>query len=141
MPLSTALEWNFRCQLATWLDSIIIIYHSFLRYSEQGVDHCWSLSPVDSVDVPQRLPQGIRRYFPYNGPPTWVLLKHGCRAWPVEIVGRQFCNGWSTFRELHGLKGGFKFILTAERRWIFDTVILDENEGEMVFDWIGPNLE
>ncbi|KAF7145554.1 hypothetical protein RHSIM_Rhsim04G0025800 [Rhododendron simsii] len=141
LPLSTALEWNFRCQLATWLDGIIIIYHSFLRYSEQGVDHCWSLSPVNSVDVPQRLPQGIRRYFPYNGPPTWVLLKHGCRAWPVAIVGCWFCNGWSTFHELHGLKGEFKFILTAERRWIFDTVIIDENEGEMVFDWTGPNLE
>lgn len=49
--------------------------------------------------------------------------------------------GRSSLRELHGLKGGFKFILTAERRWIFETVILDENENEMVFDWIGPNLE
>ncbi|KAG5524323.1 hypothetical protein RHGRI_031108 [Rhododendron griersonianum] len=34
LPLSTALEWNFRCQLAAWLDGII--YHSFLWYNEQG---------------------------------------------------------------------------------------------------------
>ncbi|KAG5530229.1 hypothetical protein RHGRI_030564 [Rhododendron griersonianum] len=44
-----------RCQLATWLDGII--YHSFLWYSEQSVDRCWSLSYVDPVDVRQRLPQ------------------------------------------------------------------------------------
>ncbi|KAG5531870.1 hypothetical protein RHGRI_026471 [Rhododendron griersonianum] len=30
-----------------------IIYHSFLWYSEEGVDHCWSLSYVDPLDVPQ----------------------------------------------------------------------------------------
>lgn len=34
LPLSAVLEWNFRCQLAAWLDGII--YHSFLWYSEQG---------------------------------------------------------------------------------------------------------
>ncbi|KAG5564937.1 hypothetical protein RHGRI_000965 [Rhododendron griersonianum] len=44
-----------RCQLATWLDGII--YHSFLWYSEQSVDRCWSLSYIDPVDVRQRLPQ------------------------------------------------------------------------------------
>ncbi|KAF7127550.1 hypothetical protein RHSIM_Rhsim11G0024500 [Rhododendron simsii] len=61
LPLSTALEWNFRCQLAAWLDGII--YHSFLWYDEQGVDHCWSLSFVD-------VPQGLQQYFPSNGPAT-----------------------------------------------------------------------
>ncbi|KAG5524117.1 hypothetical protein RHGRI_030940 [Rhododendron griersonianum] len=47
---------------------------------------------------------------------------------------------WSTFHKLHGLKDGYKFILAAERKCIFHTVILDENEREMVFNWIGPNL-
>ncbi|KAI8530562.1 hypothetical protein RHMOL_Rhmol11G0069400 [Rhododendron molle] len=35
LPLSTALEWNFRGQLAAWVDGIV--YHSFLRYSEEAM--------------------------------------------------------------------------------------------------------
>lgn len=79
--------------------------------------------------------------FPIMVHPHGFYLSMDVELGQLRLLFRRFCNGWSTFRELHGLKGGFKFILTAERRWIFDTVILDENDGEMVFDWIGPNLE
>ncbi|KAF7150117.1 hypothetical protein RHSIM_Rhsim02G0073300 [Rhododendron simsii] len=62
-----------------------------------------------------------------------VLRRSG--SWP------SLSNGWSTFRKLHGLKDGYKFILAAERRWIFHAIILDENDREMVFNWTGPNLQ
>lgn len=42
LPLSAALEWNFRCQLAAWLDGII--YHSFLWYSEEGKATAYSVA-------------------------------------------------------------------------------------------------
>lgn len=38
LPSSRALEWNFRFQLAAWLDGIV--YYSFLQYSEE--DACAS---------------------------------------------------------------------------------------------------
>lgn len=34
LPSGRAVEWNFRFQLASWLDGIV--YYSFLRYSEEG---------------------------------------------------------------------------------------------------------
>lgn len=128
-----------------------------------GVDHCWGFSYVDPLDFPQvcsfilipihglfqylykyyvqRLPQGLRRYFPCDGPATWVLVRHGYRAWPIEVIGRRFGNGWPTFRKLHGLKTEYKFVLAAERKWIFHAIILDQNDREMVFDWSAPNFQ
>ncbi|KAI8551269.1 hypothetical protein RHMOL_Rhmol06G0172400 [Rhododendron molle] len=52
LPLGTVVEWNFSCQLGAWLDDIV--YHSFVRYSEERVGHCWYLkyvSPVDHTEV------------------------------------------------------------------------------------------
>ncbi|KAG5516518.1 hypothetical protein RHGRI_037286 [Rhododendron griersonianum] len=59
---------------------------------------------VDPLDIPQRLAQGLRQYFPYHGPATCVSVRHGYLAWPIEVVGHHFANGWPTFRKLHGLK-------------------------------------
>ncbi|KAI8530568.1 hypothetical protein RHMOL_Rhmol11G0070000 [Rhododendron molle] len=32
-------QWNYGFQLNAWLDDLV--YHSFVRYSEEAVDQCW----------------------------------------------------------------------------------------------------
>lgn len=41
---------------------------------------------------------------------------------------------------MHRLRPGFKVIFACERRWIFHTVILDENDREVRFHWSGLNM-
>ncbi|KAG5517512.1 hypothetical protein RHGRI_038045 [Rhododendron griersonianum] len=106
LPSSSALEWNFTFQLAAWLDGIV--YYSFLRYGEEGIGSCWHFSSVSPGDVAQRLPLGLRRHFLPSGPPTWILVLHGYRIWPIEIINQRFGDGWDKFRAVHQLKADFK---------------------------------
>ncbi|XP_058195159.1 uncharacterized protein LOC131311652 [Rhododendron vialii] len=50
-PSTCTLEWNFKFQLAAWLDGIV--YYSFLQYSEEGVGSCWLLAHASPVNVVQ----------------------------------------------------------------------------------------
>lgn len=106
LPSSRALEWNFRFQLAAWLDGIV--YYSFLQYSEEGVGSCWHFTCVHPAGVAQRLPQGLWRYFLSCGSTKWILVVHGYRIWPVEVIDQRFGDGWDKFRSVHQLKPGFK---------------------------------
>ncbi|XP_058190176.1 uncharacterized protein LOC131307590 isoform X2 [Rhododendron vialii] len=137
LPSSRSLEWNFRFQLAAWLDGIM--YYSFLQCSEEGVGSCWHLVHASPADVVQRLPQALWQYFLPHGSTKWILVAHGYRVWPVEVVDRQFCDGWDRFRDVHKLKAGYKVIFACERRWIFHTIILDENDVEVRFHWSGAH--
>lgn len=65
---------------------------------------------------------------------------HGYRIWPVEVIDQRFGDGWDKFRSVHQLKPGFKVIFACERKWIFHTVILDENDQEVRFHLSGPNM-
>ncbi|KAF7129582.1 hypothetical protein RHSIM_Rhsim10G0086300 [Rhododendron simsii] len=65
-PLGVVAEWNFSCQLGVWLDSIV--YHSFVRYNQK---------------VMAEITTGLRQYFPVDGASTWIVLRHGFKAWPV----------------------------------------------------------
>lgn len=89
--------------------------------------------------APQRLPRLLRQYFDADGSSSWILLKHGSRAWPVEVVNYQFRNGWDIFRSAHGLGVDYKLTLACEHRWIFHTIMFDRRDKELVFDWSGPN--
>ncbi|KAF7152067.1 hypothetical protein RHSIM_Rhsim01G0132200 [Rhododendron simsii] len=51
LPSATVLEWNFRFQLAAWLDGIV--YYSFLQYSQEGIGSCWHFASVGPDNVPQ----------------------------------------------------------------------------------------
>ncbi|KAG5565709.1 hypothetical protein RHGRI_001579 [Rhododendron griersonianum] len=144
LPSGSGSEWNFRFQLAAWLDGIV--YYSFLRYSQEGIGSCWHFSSVslDVVAQPgyylQRLPVGLRRHFLPSGPPMWILVVHGYRIWPIEVIDQRFGDGWDKFRAVHQLKADFKVIFACERKWIFHTVILDENDREVWFHWSGQNM-
>lgn len=89
----------------------------------------------------QKLPIGLRKYFPANGASTWIVLRHGFRAWPVEVVNFEFREGWDTFRQVHHLKTGFKVTMSCERKWIFHTAVFDANDRELDFKWSAPNLQ
>lgn len=56
----------------------------------------------------QASPNGLCNYFPGGGVSTWILIRHGFRAWPIEVVNFQFGESWDTFSETHNLKSGFK---------------------------------
>ncbi|KAF7152354.1 hypothetical protein RHSIM_Rhsim01G0171000 [Rhododendron simsii] len=86
-----------------------------------------------------RLPRGLRRYFDANGSSTWVLLRHGLKAWPVEIVNHEFREVWESFRAAHDLHVDYKLILACEHKWIFLTIMFDRDGQELVFAWSGPN--
>ncbi|KAI8539754.1 hypothetical protein RHMOL_Rhmol09G0207500 [Rhododendron molle] len=90
-------------------------------------------------DVAERLPCSLHQHFPANRSGTWILLKHGLKAWPIEIVDHEFRKGWDVFHRAHMLQADHKLILACERKWIFHTVIFDERGWELVFDWSGPN--
>ncbi|KAF7154272.1 hypothetical protein RHSIM_Rhsim01G0128100 [Rhododendron simsii] len=41
LSLGHVVEWNYNFQLSAWLDNIV--YHSCVRYNEEGVNLCWHL--------------------------------------------------------------------------------------------------
>ncbi|KAI8534734.1 hypothetical protein RHMOL_Rhmol10G0119700 [Rhododendron molle] len=104
------------------------------------IDSCWHFCSVSPGDVTQRLPLGLRRHFRSSGPSTWILVVHGYRFWPVEVVDERFGHGWGEFHAMHKLEPGFKVIFACEREWIFHTVILDQDDLEMRFRWSGQNM-
>ncbi|XP_058190177.1 uncharacterized protein LOC131307591 [Rhododendron vialii] len=137
LPLGGVAQWRFSSIFSQWLDGLL--YHSFLLCSEEGVANAWHLNYVVPADSAQKLPKGLRAYFPADGASTWIVLRHGFRAWPVEVIDFEFRKGWDTFREVHALCAEFKVIMSCERKWIFHTAIFNENDRELVFPWSGPN--
>ncbi|KAI8551265.1 hypothetical protein RHMOL_Rhmol06G0172100 [Rhododendron molle] len=138
LPSGSTLEWNFRFQLAAWLDGIV--YYSFLHYSEEGVGNCWHFLPISLDGVAQRLPVGLRRQFLPSAGVTWILVVHGYRIWAVDVIDQRFGGGWDEFGAVHELRPGFKVIFACERKWIFHTIILDQNDREVRFHWSGVNM-
>ncbi|KAG5540522.1 hypothetical protein RHGRI_020663 [Rhododendron griersonianum] len=106
-----------------------------------GVRNAWYLNYVAPIGSSQKLPIALRKYFPGNGASTWIILRHGFRAWPVEVVNFEFHEGWDAFREVHHLNTEFKVTMSYERKWIFHTALFDENDCELVFKWSAPNLQ
>ncbi|XP_058198693.1 uncharacterized protein LOC131314204 [Rhododendron vialii] len=86
-----------------------------------------------------RLPRSLCQYFRADGSGTWVILRHGLKAWSVQVVNQEFRNGWDDFREAHGLKADHKIVFGCERKWVFHTIMFDADGRELVFDWSGPN--
>lgn len=62
-------------------------------------------------------------------------MKHGSKSWPTRVVNNVMSFGWSEFCAAHNLKNGYKVILCCEQRWIFDTIILNQNDVELRYDW------
>ncbi|KAF7129346.1 hypothetical protein RHSIM_Rhsim10G0059000 [Rhododendron simsii] len=133
LPLGGVVRWRFRSIFGQWLDGLL--YHSFLLCSEEGVNNAWHLNYV----VPAETAKWPSCLLPADGTSTWIVLRHGFRAWPVEIINFEFCEGWDTFCKVHALHVEFKVIMSCERKWIFHTAIIDQNDRELVFQWSGPN--
>ncbi|KAG5521842.1 hypothetical protein RHGRI_034165 [Rhododendron griersonianum] len=114
LNLGDVIKWNYVFQLNAWLDDIL--YHSFVRYCEEGVNECWHLKNLFMPAVAERLPRSLYQHFHSDGSSTWVLLRHGLKAWPVEIVNHEFRKGWDDFRQAHQLEVDHKLILACERK-------------------------
>ncbi|KAI8567947.1 hypothetical protein RHMOL_Rhmol02G0160700 [Rhododendron molle] len=134
LPLGAVTQWRFSSMFAQWLDGLL--YHSFLLCTEEGVSNAWHLNCVAAASSCQKLPNGLRACFPADGASTWIILRHGFRAWPVEVINFEFREGWDTFRDDHALRPEFKLIMSCERKWIFHTTILNENDQELVYHCI-----
>ncbi|KAI8543769.1 hypothetical protein RHMOL_Rhmol08G0244000 [Rhododendron molle] len=111
LGLGDNLIWAVRDDLVKWLDALV--HNSFMRHSTPG----------------------LRASFEGIGRTTWILIKHGCKAWPIEVVDGMMQNGWREFRTAHALTTNYRLILTCERRWIFNAIILDQNDLEVSYDW------
>ncbi|KAI8548027.1 hypothetical protein RHMOL_Rhmol07G0240800 [Rhododendron molle] len=112
LGLDENLEWAVRDDLVKWLDALV--HNSFMRYST---------------------PDGLLSSFEGIGRTTWILIKHGCKAWPIQVVNAVMQRGWHEFRTAHALTTNYKLILACERRWIFNAIILDQNDVEVSYDW------
>ncbi|KAG5565708.1 hypothetical protein RHGRI_001578 [Rhododendron griersonianum] len=112
LPLGGIVQWRFSSMFAQWLDGLL--YHSFLLCSEKGVGNAWHLNYVVPASSAQKLPNGLCAYFPANGESTWIVLRHGFRAWPVEVINFEFGEGWDNFRDIHALRPEFKLVMSCE---------------------------
>ncbi|KAI8543798.1 hypothetical protein RHMOL_Rhmol08G0246800 [Rhododendron molle] len=136
LGLSDNLVWAVRDDLVKWLDALV--HNSFVRYSTPGVDRCWYLRRISQflAFAPTMLvPQGLRSSFEGIGRSTWILLRHGCKAWPIQVVDAVMQKGWREFRTAHGIAANYKLILMCERKWIFNAIIFDENDIEISYNW------
>ncbi|KAF7129518.1 hypothetical protein RHSIM_Rhsim10G0074900 [Rhododendron simsii] len=96
LPLGGVVHWRFSSMFAQWLDGLGLLYHSFLLCSDEviissvlitsnaGIRNAWHLNYVVPAGSAQKLPKGLCSYFPADGASTWIMLRHGFRAWPVE---------------------------------------------------------
>ncbi|KAG5539975.1 hypothetical protein RHGRI_020272 [Rhododendron griersonianum] len=115
-PLTRTLEWNFKFQLAAWLDGIV--YYSFLQCSEEGVGSCWFLAHASTVNVVQ----GLGRYFLPAGSATWILIAHGysiCAMVAHVPFVRWECVPHSHFQVP---QGGFYYLVPIRGRRIIAAV-------------------
>ncbi|KAI8557081.1 hypothetical protein RHMOL_Rhmol05G0306800 [Rhododendron molle] len=95
LGLGDNLVWAVRADLVKWLDALV--HNSFLRYSTPGADRCWYLRRISqflAFAPTMLLPQGLRSSFEGIGRSTWILLRHGCKAWPIQVVDAVMQNGW-----------------------------------------------
>ncbi|KAG5543599.1 hypothetical protein RHGRI_016370 [Rhododendron griersonianum] len=104
-----------------------------------GVPLFWYFKTLSMSTVVERLPRALWQHFPSDGLSTWVLLRHGSKAWPVEVVNCEFRKGWDDFCQAHELQFEHKLILACERKWVFHAVMFDARGYEFVFDWSHPN--
>ncbi|KAI8525091.1 hypothetical protein RHMOL_Rhmol13G0201100 [Rhododendron molle] len=111
LGLGENLIWAAREDLVKWLDALV--HNSYVRHSTPG----------------------LRISFEGIGRTTWILIRHGSRAWPIEVVNAVMQNGWHEFRTAHGIGINYKLILMCERRWVFNAIILDQNNVEVSYDW------
>ncbi|KAI8543770.1 hypothetical protein RHMOL_Rhmol08G0244100 [Rhododendron molle] len=136
LGLDENLEWAVRDDLVKWLDALV--HNSFMRYSTAGVGRCWYIKHMSQLHVfapTMLLPDGLRPSFEGIGRTVWILIKHGSKAWPIKVVNAVMQRGWREFRTTHALTTNYKLILACERRWIFNAIILDQNDVEVSYDW------
>ncbi|KAG5536259.1 hypothetical protein RHGRI_023888 [Rhododendron griersonianum] len=136
LGLGDNLIWTIRDDLVKWLDALV--HNSFIRHSTPGVERCWYIKHMSQLYVfapTMLLPQGLRASFEGIGRTTWILIRHGCKSWPIQVVDGVMRRGWREFRTSHAMTTNYKLILTCERKWIFNAIILDQNDVEVSYDW------
>lgn len=139
IPLGNDVRWNIKRCFVAWMESIID--HSFLHHSLAGVENCWFMKDVSaySLTTLTTIPIGFRNTFNGDNQTIWILLKHGKKAWPVQVINNVFFTGWASFRKAHALRPNFRLVFATERKWIFNVFILNENNVEVQFPWSQPN--
>ena len=83
----------------------------------------------------QFLPEGLREIFDNEATSTWVLFRVGSKAWPIRVVENVFEYGWNDFCNAHKFNDETKLILGTERQWIFDVIVLDQQDDGVDFSW------
>lgn len=65
----------------------------------------------------------------------WILLRHGSKAWPIQVVDNVLRDVWDDFKAAHDIRTNYKLILGCERKWVFDAIILNQYDAEVWYDW------
>ncbi|KAH7863857.1 hypothetical protein Vadar_022783 [Vaccinium darrowii] len=135
LPLGNVFRWDFRKDVVAWLNSVV--YHSFVRYSEQHVGRCWFVLDVPGPEFtgPTRIPSGLAHVFQGQGVGKWILLKHGNKTWSVFVCDNELTCGWEEFCDAHDLRVNYKVVIGCERRWVFEVFVLDDTNISVVYPW------
>ncbi|KAG5528488.1 hypothetical protein RHGRI_029246 [Rhododendron griersonianum] len=89
----------------------------------------------------ERLPRALHQHFPTDRSSTWVLLRYGSKAWPVETVNHEFHKGWDDFRKANELEVNHKLTLACERKWIFHTIMFDRRGWELYLEFFSSGFK
>ncbi|KAI8561961.1 hypothetical protein RHMOL_Rhmol04G0381500 [Rhododendron molle] len=135
LPALDVHEWYFKADMVVWLESVF--FYSFMRCSLAGVERCWFMKHVTiaNSNVFTVLPVGYQAFLGGCDDSIWVLLKSGSRVWPVRIVDNVFHDGWAKFVREHAWSPKLIIVFGAERKWIFEVFVLDENHEQIVYPW------
>lgn len=71
----------------------------------------------------------------------WVLLRSGWRVFPVRVVNNKIDKGGIEFWAAHELQSKYTLLFGAERKWVFDVVILDEQYKRVQYSWASVDNE
>ncbi|XP_058198298.1 uncharacterized protein LOC131313807 [Rhododendron vialii] len=137
------LHGGFYCLLPIRGQRVIAVVGRYrhggqLEYKAYNVDRCWYIKRISQLLVfapTMLLPQSLWSSFEGIARSTWILLRHGSKAWPIQVVDTVMRNGWREFRTTHGIASNYKLILMCERKSVFNVIILDENDIEVSYNW------
>ncbi|KAI8570664.1 hypothetical protein RHMOL_Rhmol01G0053600 [Rhododendron molle] len=79
-------EWNYGFQLNAWLDDLV--YHSFVRYSEEVVDQCWYLKKVSMPGATEAFNEFAAALFVQFLNDVMVVMLPSVEFWVIVFDGR-----------------------------------------------------
>lgn len=72
---------------------------------------------------------------------VWVLFKVGYQVHPIHVVNNKLSFGWHRFWVKHKLESGFRLLIGAERKWVYNVIVLHKELNRANYYWDTGNNE